>query len=230
MTAIPGPASPAEVLAVIPARAGSKGLVRKNILDLGGIPLLAWSIRAALACPLVTRVVVSTDDEAMAAVAREHGAQAPFLRPAELAGDRSLAIHAVLHALDRLRDDEGYEPAAYCTLYPTHPFRPPGLVAQAVRLALKAHSPVIAARALSTRDKPYLVPSGDGWAPLRLDADTWRPYGLVEAKSLLRPLRGARLLPVDDPVALVDIDTEEDLLLAREAVRAGLAAIPGETS
>jgi len=214
---------------VIPARSGSKGLARKNILDLGGIPLIAWSIRTALACPLVTRVVVSTDDEAMAAVAREHGAETPFLRPAELAGDRSLAIHAVMHALDRLRTNEGYEPIAYCTLYPTHPFRPPGLVAQAARLALEGYSPVVTARALSTRERPYLVPSGDAWAPLRLGPATWRSYGLVEAKSLIRPLRGARLLPVDDPVALMDIDTEEDLLLAREAVSAGLVAIAGGT-
>lgn len=213
-----------EVLAVIPARGGSKGLPRKNLLDLGGLPLIAWSIRAALACKAVTRVVLSTEDEEIAAVAREHGAEVPFMRPMELAGDRSLPHQAVTHALDRLRADEGYEPAAYCTLYPTHPFRPAGLVAEAVALALEAYSPVVAARALGCGS--YLAPDGDGWRALDLGGPAWRTYGLVEAKSLVRPLRGVRLLPVDDPVALVDIDTRADLDLAREAVRAGLAAPP----
>ena len=213
-----------EVLAVIPARGGSKGLPRKNLLDLGGLPLLAWSIRAALACPLVTRVVVSTEDDEIAAVAREHGAEVPFMRPVELAGDRSLPHQAVTHVLERLHTDEGYAPAAYCTLYPTHPFRPAGLVAEAAALALEAYSPVVAARALG--GGPYLAPEGDGWRPLDLGGPAWRTYGLVEAKSLIRPLRGVRLLPVADPVALIDIDTEADLALAREAVRTGLAVPP----
>lgn len=218
--------STSEVLAVIPARGGSKGLPRKNILDLGGIPLVAWSIRSALACPRVTRVIVSTEDKEIAAVAREYGAEVPFLRPKELAGDRSLPGHAVQHVLDRLRDDHGYAPQAYCTLYPTHPFRPAALVGEAVRLALEAYSPVVAARRIDTSHRPYLLPQNDGWRTLKLHAPAWRPYGLVEAKTLIRPLLGMRLLPVDDPVTLLDIDAESDLLLARDAVREGLAIVP----
>ena len=106
-----------EVLAVIPARGGSKGLPRKNILDLGGLPLVAWSIRAALDAAMVTRVIVSTDDEEIARIAREHGAEAPFLRPQDLAGDRCNIMDAVNHTLNRLKQDEGYIPDFFCTLY-----------------------------------------------------------------------------------------------------------------
>jgi len=76
-----------EILALIPARGGSKGIPRKNIRPFAGYPLIAWSIAAAKQSSLVPRVIVSTDDEEIAAVAREWGAETPFLRPAELAQD-----------------------------------------------------------------------------------------------------------------------------------------------
>ena len=75
-----------EILALIPARGGSKGIPRKNIRSFAGYPLIAWSIAAAKQSRLVTRVIVSTDDEEIAEVAREWGAETPFFRPAELAG------------------------------------------------------------------------------------------------------------------------------------------------
>ena len=77
-----------EILALIPARGGSKGIPRKNIRAFAGFPLVAYSIAAARQAKAAMRVVVSTDDEEIAAVAREHGAETPFLRPEELAGDR----------------------------------------------------------------------------------------------------------------------------------------------
>ena len=78
-----------EILALIPARGGSKGIPRKNIRDFAGYPLIAWSIAAGLQSELVTRVIVSTDDEEIAAVAREYGAETPFLRPEQLAEDHT---------------------------------------------------------------------------------------------------------------------------------------------
>src|SRR3954469_13396668 len=78
-----------EILALIPARGGSKGIPGKNIRNFGGYPLIAWSIAAAQQSELITRVIVSTDDEGIAAVAREHGAETPFLRPAALAQDHT---------------------------------------------------------------------------------------------------------------------------------------------
>lgn len=111
------------ILGLILARAGSKRLPGKNIRPLAGKPLIAWSIEAARACPAIADVVVSTDDEAIAQVARESGARVPFLRPAPLAGDRSTSADAALHALDFLRDHEGVEFDAVLLLEPTSPLR-----------------------------------------------------------------------------------------------------------
>ena len=92
----------AEVLAIIPARGGSKGIPRKNIKNFAGHPLIAYSIQAALSAETVTRVIVSTDDEEIAAVARQYGAQTPFLRPAEFSQDRTLDLPVFQHALEWL--------------------------------------------------------------------------------------------------------------------------------
>lgn len=90
------------VLALVPARAGSKGLPNKNIRPLAGKPLLAWPVEAALAADCVDRVVLSTDSEEFAAIGRQFGADVPFLRPAELATDTAPSLDFILHALDTL--------------------------------------------------------------------------------------------------------------------------------
>ena len=97
------------LLALILARGGSKRLPGKNIRPLAGKPLVAWSIEAARACAAIGDVVVSTDDDAIAQVARTHGARVPFLRPPSLAADTSTSADAALHALDFLRDREASE-------------------------------------------------------------------------------------------------------------------------
>lgn len=90
------------VLAIVPARAGSKGLPGKNVRMLAGKPLLAWPIAAARASTHVDRVIISTDSQAFADIAVAHGADAPFLRPAELASDTAPSIGFILHAVDTL--------------------------------------------------------------------------------------------------------------------------------
>ena len=89
-------------LALIPARGGSKGIPRKNIRSIAGKPLIAWTIEAARAAEGIERVVVSTEDEEIAEVAREWGAESPFMRPAELASDEAPGIAPVLHAVEQL--------------------------------------------------------------------------------------------------------------------------------
>src|SRR5512147_638986 len=89
-----------KVCALIPARGGSKSIPRKNIRLFAGHPLIAYSIAAGLQSKSVNRVIVSTDDEEIAAVARQYGAETPFLRPAEYAQDRSLDLPVFEHALD----------------------------------------------------------------------------------------------------------------------------------
>ncbi|ABF53294.1 acylneuraminate cytidylyltransferase family protein [Sphingopyxis alaskensis] len=115
------------VLAIIPARGGSKGVPGKNLRLLAGKPLISWSIEQALAAHGVTDVVVSTDAEDIAAVARSFGAQVPFLRPAELATDTAPTEPVMLHTLERMEAMKGrYE--AILLLQPTSPLRLPGTI------------------------------------------------------------------------------------------------------
>ena len=120
-------------VAVIPARGGSKGIPRKNIVDLGSKPLLAWSIEAALRADRFGSVLVSTDDEEIAEVARAWGAEVPFLRPAELAGDHISPHEGVSHLLHVLTSEGRMpRPEFLATLSPTFPFRKPGTIARCV--------------------------------------------------------------------------------------------------
>ena len=125
------------ILALIPARGGSKGIPRKNIKPFAGYPLVAWSIAAGLQANSVSRVIVSTDDEEIAAVAREYGADVPFLRPAELAQDRTPDLPAFEHALKWLEDVEGYKPDYVVQLRPTSPLRPTDMVDAAVKILIE---------------------------------------------------------------------------------------------
>ena len=125
-----------EVLVIIPARGGSKGIPRKNIRPFAGYPLIAYSIAAARQAETVARVLVSTDDEEIAEVSRRYGAETPFLRPAELAADRSMDLPVFTHALTWLVEREGYQPDAVVHLHPTSPVRPRGCLDKAVRLLL----------------------------------------------------------------------------------------------
>jgi CMP-N,N'-diacetyllegionaminic acid synthase len=106
------------VLAVITARGGSKGVPRKNVRPLGGLPLIAWTVHAALEASCVARVVVSTDDAEIAEAARDAGAEVPFMRPAALASDTATSVDVMLHALDAV---PGFDRAVL--LQPTSPFR-----------------------------------------------------------------------------------------------------------
>jgi CMP-N-acetylneuraminic acid synthetase len=111
------------VTAFIFARGGSKGLRGKNIRPFGGKPLIAWSIEQALAVDRVDRIIVSTDSEEIASVAKDFGALVPFMRPAELAGDRSPEWLAWRHALDYLKASEGRLPDAMLSVPATAPLR-----------------------------------------------------------------------------------------------------------
>jgi YrbI family 3-deoxy-D-manno-octulosonate 8-phosphate phosphatase len=126
-----------DILALIPARGGSKGIPRKNIRSFAGYPLIAWSIAAAKQSELVTRIIVSTDDEEIATVAREWGAETPFLRPGELAQDKTTDLPVFEHALKWLEDVEGYRPGVIVQLRPTSPIRPRMLVDDAIRILLE---------------------------------------------------------------------------------------------
>lgn len=122
------------VVAIVPARGGSKSILRKNAKLLGGVPLLAYSIEAGLTSPSVDRVMVSTDDEEIAAIARRWGAEVPFMRPAALAEDSTPDLPVFQHALQCLEVDEGWLPEIVVQLRPTSPLRPSDCVERAIEL------------------------------------------------------------------------------------------------
>lgn len=127
-----------EVLALIPARGGSKSIPRKNLLMLAGKPLIAHAIAHAQASALITRIVVSTEDDEIARVSRECGAEVPFMRPAELAQDLSPDIDVFRHALTTLREVEGYACDAVVHLRPTSPVRDAARIDEAIALFLRS--------------------------------------------------------------------------------------------
>lgn len=111
------------MIAFIPARGGSKGVPGKNIKEICGKPLIAYTIEAAKKAKGVDRVIVTTDDEAIAAVAREYGAEVPFMRPAELSSDTASAIDVYLHATEFVMNETGEQIDKFMVLLPTVPLR-----------------------------------------------------------------------------------------------------------
>ena len=178
-----------EVLAVIPARGGSKGIPRKNIKSFAGYPLIAYSIAAGLQSELTTRVIVSTDDEEIAEVARAWGAETPFLRPAEFAADNTTDLPVFRHAVQWLKDNEGYEPDIVLQLRPTSPARPIHLVDDAVRLLME-HPEADSVRGV--------VPSGENPHKMwRLDPESGYMHGLLKVDGIDEPYNAPRQkLPV----------------------------------
>jgi len=172
-----------EVLAIIPARGGSKSIPRKNILDFAGHPLVAYSIAAGLQAESVTRTIVSTDDEEIAAVARKYGAEVPFTRPAEYAQDESLDLAVFQHALGWLAEHEDYHPDVVVQLRPTSPVRSPDLVDKAVKLLLDNPEADSVRGVVPSKQNPYKM-----W---RIGADG-RMKPLLSVEGLAEPYNAPR--------------------------------------
>ncbi|MBM3181321.1 MAG: acylneuraminate cytidylyltransferase [Chloroflexi bacterium] len=177
-----------EILAFIPARGGSKGIPRKNIRPFAGYPLIAWSIAAAKQSQLVTRVVVSTDDEEIAAVAREYGAETPFLRPNELAQDKTTDLPVFEHALKWLEKAEGYRPEIIVQLRPTSPTRPRTMVDDAIRILLEHADADCVRGVVPAAQNPYKM-----W---RFNGERKPLNPLLEADGIAEPYNAPRqILP-----------------------------------
>lgn len=172
----PGP----KVLALIPARGGSKSLPRKNILPFRGKPLIVHSIEQALRAKSVGRVIVSTDCARIAEISAGAGAEIPFLRPAALAGDDSADLEVFRHALEWLDAREGYRPEMIVHLRPTSPLRPPGLIDRGVERLLadgEADSLRTVIEAAITPYKMWRL-CGNYLEPLLRHPDLPEPYNL----------------------------------------------------
>jgi N-acylneuraminate cytidylyltransferase len=173
-----------EIMAVIPARGGSKGIPRKNIKNFAGFPLIAYSIQAALNSKYVTRTIVSTDDEEIANVARAFGAEVPFLRPSEFAQDTTLDFPVFENLLKTLQEIENYVPDLVIQLRPTSPIRPIHLVDEAIEIMLG--DPAID----SVRG---VVPSGQNpYKMWRIDPINKLMTGLLSVDGIDEPYNSAR--------------------------------------
>lgn len=126
-----------KILGIIPARGGSKGIPGKNIKEFCGKPLIAWTIEAALESKALSRLVVSTDYEEIAKIAGKYGAEIPFFRPAELAGDKSPTLSVIIHTVKYLMNNEGYKPDFVLLLEPTCPSRKAKHIKEAIDLILR---------------------------------------------------------------------------------------------
>lgn len=201
-----------EVLAIIPARGGSKGIPRKNIKPFAGYPLIAYSIAAGLQSELTTRVIVSTDDEEIAEVARKWGAQTPFLRPAEFAADNTLDLPVFQHALTWLKKHENYVPDIVVQLRPTSPARPVGMVDEAIRL-LMDHPEVDSVRGVVPADEnPHKM-----W---RVDEETGLMQGLLKVDGIDEPYNAPRqkLPPVYWQTGHIDAIRPERTFMAGDSM------------
>lgn len=221
-----------EILALIPARGGSKSLPRKNIRNFAGHPLLAYSIEAGLRSDLVTRVIVSTDDEEIAKVARSYGAEVPFMRPSEYAQDSTLDFPVFLHAVEWLEEEQGYVPEIIVQLRPTTPLRPGDCVDRGISLLQENPNADSVRAVVPSGQNPYkmwrILGSGH-MEPLLQDdmheaynqprqalpptywqtghVDIFRRHVLIEKKSMT----GDTILPlILDPQYSVDIDSPLD--------------------
>ncbi len=233
-----------EVLAIIPARGGSKGIPRKNIREFAGYPLIAYSIAAGLQSKHISRVVVSTDDAEITAVAKDYAAEVPFMRPLALAGDDTLDLPVFEHALTWLAENEGYKPDLVVQLRPTSPLRPVNLIDRAIRLMLdhpEADSLRGVVPAGQNPHKMWRIDSEGRMTPLLTVEGIKEPYNALRQAlppvywqtghiDVIRPetilekhsMSGDVILPlIIDPKFTVDIDTEKDWkhyeLLVREA-------------
>jgi CMP-N,N'-diacetyllegionaminic acid synthase len=143
-------------IGLITARGGSKSIPRKNILPVGGKPLIVWTIEAALASGCLERVILSTEDDEIARLGSEKGVEVPFLRPEELAQDDSPHIDAVLHAILWLAKEEQYTPEYVVLLQPTSPLRTADDISAAVELARERNADSVVSVSV-LENHPYLT-------------------------------------------------------------------------
>ena len=232
-----------EVLAIIPARGGSKGIPRKNILDFAGHPLLTYSIAAGLNAKSINRVIVSTDDMEIAEIARCYGAEIPFLRPAQYAQDNTPDLPVFVHALQWLIRHEDYRPDVVVHLRPTSPLRRVKQIDASVQLLLD-HPKADSVRTVITPSqnpfKMWTIQANGFLKPLiktkRQEAynlprqalpkvfwqtgymDAIRTSTILEKHSMT----GNRILPlVLNPSDWIDIDTPDDWQKAENLLLSG---------
>ena len=230
------------LLALIPARSGSKGIKHKNVRMLGNHPLLAYSVALAKVCGPIDRVIVSTDSVAYAEVAKKYGAEVPFLRPPEISLDESRDDEFFQHAYGWLQKNEGYVPDLVLHFRPTTPFRQPSIVRAAIDAILADEQATSLRSVYETHLTPYkMFKNSDGYLSPFLDREgesefynlprqhfekAFIPNGYVD---ILKPeilletgmLHGVKIKFWEAP-NVPDIDTDEEFRSAERLLNSPL--------
>lgn len=220
-----------DVVAIIPARSGSKGIKNKNIKSVAGFPLMAYSVIAAKLSKEISRVIISTNSIEYAEIAKIYGAEAPFLRPENISGDKSTDLDFMNHAIEWLYNNEGSIPAYFVHLRPTCPLRDYKVIDDAIKL-IKKH-PEATCLLSATKAREILTPykwlkkendiyyksiffadNDEANLPRQSYPDTYIPSTYVDilsSKSIIEngKLRGNKILAYETPYT-IDIDEISD--------------------
>lgn len=228
------------VLAVIPARKGSRRIPRKNVALLGGKPLVVWTFECAKKAESLDRIVVSTDDEEARDLAVQHGVEVPFFpRPKELSEDVDTAL-VLKHCVEFLREREGYMPSHVCLLQPTSPFRAPKDIDVCVEKAVTTWADTVLT-VRRVRERPEWMFTRDGgklssYLKVKLEGDVlvsqnlpelWYPAGSVyvtKTELILKgKIFGEKMVGVEvPPERALDVETLDDLAYAEFMLKRGL--------
>lgn len=223
-----------KVLAVIPARGGSKGIPYKNLKKIAGLTLVEHAVRVALNCPLVYKTILSTDDPKIAKAGKRAGAEIPFLRPRRLAGDKSRTIDAVLHLLKNIKD----EPEIILLLQPTAPVRSSKQASEALNLLINDEDADAVVSVVSLNEphplktktiedgrlKPYF-PGADSQVPRQLLSKAYKLNGAIYAVKRNALLKEKSFLPKETiPYVMpaetgINIDSPFDLIILKSLVK-----------
>lgn len=227
-----------KIISIIPAKGTSKGMPGKNVADLCGHPLIAYSIKASLESKLIQRTICSTDSEQIKDIALKYGAEVPFIRPQSLAGDYSRDFEVFEHALKYLKDQENYQPDIIVQLRPTSPIRKIEWIDEAVKkimdhkesdsLRSVCEPPANPYKMWTIKDDGCLSPllklkdvDEPYNCPRQLLPESWWQTGIIDItkyKTIMekKSMTGETILPyVIDRQLVVDVDKKSDLFRAQ---------------
>jgi len=223
------------ILAIIPAREGSKGIPHKNIQKLAGKPLIYYSINSAKISKCFNKIIVSTDDEKIAKISKVYGAEVPFLRPKNISKDSSSTIEVIKHTLEFLKKNQNYIPDIIIVLQPTSPLRTSNLIRNAIQILKKSNS-----TSVISVSKIKKHPFSAFWLKSRLlkpfkqnfteynrrqkYPDLYFPTGSIyafwnETIKKYNSMYGPKIKPILLDVENIDIDDKFDLFLAEMIIK-----------
>lgn len=219
-----------KLLAIIPARGGSKRIPNKNIKLFNGKPLIYYTIKQALESNFFDKVIVDTDSPEIAKIATKYGAEAPFLRPKELAGDKAKVVDAIIHLLDRLKQEQDYEPTHIVILQTTSPLRELRDINKCLNLMKKTDATTVLTVCqthprLYYMDKKQNIILANGLESQSTNMQEWRSAYILNGCFVyvvsVKALRAERSIITKNTKAIicekwcsVDLDTPEDWVLA----------------